>query len=44
MIELRESVVAACGLPAPSGEPHVLCSPGVDVDVFALRKVGAAVR
>jgi uncharacterized protein len=38
-IEVRESMVAACGLPATSGPPHVLYSPGVDVDVFALKKV-----
>ena len=39
VLEVRESVVAACGLPATSGPPHVLYSPGVDVDVFALEKV-----
>jgi uncharacterized protein YqjF (DUF2071 family) len=38
-IEVRESMVAACGLPATSGPPHVLYSPGVDVDVFALKNV-----
>jgi uncharacterized protein YqjF (DUF2071 family) len=37
--EVRESVVAACGLPATRGPPHVLFSPGVDVDVFALRRI-----
>jgi uncharacterized protein YqjF (DUF2071 family) len=37
--EVRESVVAAAGLPATSGPPHVLWSPGVDVDVFALKEV-----
>ncbi len=35
--EVTESVVAACGLPASSGPPHALYSPGVDVDVFALK-------
>ncbi len=35
--ELSESMVSALGLPAPSGPPHVLYSPGVDVDVFALK-------
>jgi uncharacterized protein len=35
--ELSESMVSALGLPAPSGAPHALYSPGVDVDVFALR-------
>lgn len=35
--ELSESMVSVLGLPAPSGPPHVLYSPGVDVDVFALR-------
>ena len=39
VIEVSESVVAAAGLPATSGPPHVLYSPGVDVDVFALRPV-----
>ncbi|AGP35709.1 hypothetical protein BE21_39055 [Sorangium cellulosum] len=34
---VEESVVAAAGLPAPQGAPHVLFSPGVDVDVYALR-------
>jgi uncharacterized protein len=38
--EVRESVVAAAGLPATSGPPaHALYSPGVDVDVFALHDV-----
>ncbi len=36
VLEVRESVVAAAGLPATSGPPHVLYSPGVDVDVFPL--------
>ena len=39
VLDVRETVVAAAGLPATSGAPHVLYSPGVDVDVFALRKV-----
>ena len=40
VIEVRESVVAAAGLPATSGPPaHVLYSPGVDVDVFPLQPV-----
>ncbi len=38
-IEVRESMVAASGLPATSGPPHVLWSPGVDVDVFALKRL-----
>jgi uncharacterized protein YqjF (DUF2071 family) len=38
-LEVRESMVTACGLPATSGPPHVLYSPGVDVDVFVLKKV-----
>jgi len=37
--EVRESMVRATGLPQPSGDPHVLYSPGVDVDVFALKPV-----
>ncbi|WP_437625860.1 YqjF family protein [Sorangium sp. So ce1151] len=36
---VEESVVAAAGLPAPEGAPHVLYSPGVDVDVYALAPV-----
>jgi hypothetical protein len=39
LMEWRESVVKAAKLPEPQGEPHVLYSPGVDVDVFALRPV-----
>jgi uncharacterized protein YqjF (DUF2071 family) len=37
--EVRESMVRATGLPQPSGDPHALYSPGVDVDVFALKPV-----
>ncbi|WP_242516104.1 YqjF family protein [Sorangium cellulosum] len=39
VLHVEESVVAAAGLPAPDGAPHVLYSPGVDVDVYALRPV-----
>jgi uncharacterized protein YqjF (DUF2071 family) len=39
VLEVSESVVAAAGLPATSGPPHVLYSPGVDVDVFALKRL-----
>ena len=39
VLELSESMVSVLGLPAPSGAPHVLYSPGVDVDVFALERV-----
>jgi hypothetical protein len=39
VIDLTETLVVACGLPQPSGPPHALFSPGVDVDVFALRGV-----
>lgn len=35
--ELSETMVVASGLPAPVGKPLVLYSPGVDVDVYALR-------
>lgn len=42
VIEVSESMVAAAGMPATSGPPHVLWSPGVDVDVFALRPVDAS--
>lgn len=37
--EVRESMVRAAGLPDPTGDPHVLYSPGVDVDVFALKPI-----
>lgn len=36
VLELSESMVQAAGLPPPEGAPHVLYSPGVDVDVFKL--------
>jgi hypothetical protein len=40
VIAVRESVVAAAGLPPTSGPPaHALYSPGVDVDVFALESL-----
>ena len=31
-------LLQADGLPAPTGEPHVLFSPGVDVEIFPLRR------
>jgi uncharacterized protein YqjF (DUF2071 family) len=37
VLELRESMVTAAGLPVPEGEPLAHYSPGVDLDVFALR-------
>lgn len=39
VVELSETMVVASGLPAPEGAPHVLYSPGVDVDVYALRPI-----
>lgn len=39
VLELEQSVVQAAGLPAPEGAPHVLYSPGVDVDVFSLERL-----
>jgi uncharacterized protein YqjF (DUF2071 family) len=39
VLELRESMVVAAGFPAPEGAPLAHYAPGVDVDVFALRKV-----
>ena len=33
LLELRDDLVRAAGLPAPSGEPHVLWSPGVRVRI-----------
>jgi uncharacterized protein YqjF (DUF2071 family) len=41
VMEVRETVVAAAGLPPTSGPPHALFSPGVDVDVYALRPLEA---
>lgn len=38
ILDLRESMLTAAGLPAPSDGPHVLYSPGVDVDIFPLRE------
>jgi uncharacterized protein len=40
VLELRENIVTAAGLPAPVGPPHVLFSEGVDVDVYALERIG----
>lgn len=40
VLELRQTMVQAAGLPAPKGAPHALYSPGVDVDVYALEAVG----
>ena len=40
LLDVRESVVAAAGLPATNGPPvHILYSPGVDVDVYALHPI-----
>ena len=40
IVHLTEGIVSAAGLPAPSGLPPLVhCSPGVDVEVFALRAV-----
>lgn len=36
LLELRQNMVEAAGLPAPEGAPHVLWSPGVDIDVYGL--------
>jgi uncharacterized protein YqjF (DUF2071 family) len=43
LTDLRETVVAAAGLPRPAGEPHVLYSPGVDVEMSAARPLAADV-
>ena len=37
LLELEQNLLAACSLPASSGAPHVLFSPGVDVEVFGLK-------
>lgn len=42
VLSLKESMVVANGMPEPIGAPLALYSPGVDVDVFALRPVSAA--
>jgi uncharacterized protein YqjF (DUF2071 family) len=39
VLELRETMVRAAGLPAPEGAPHALYSPGVDVDVYGLEEL-----
>ncbi|MDP2305611.1 MAG: DUF2071 domain-containing protein [Pseudomonadota bacterium] len=40
VLQCEEGLVAAAGLPAPGGLPDLVhASPGVDVEVFALRKV-----
>ncbi len=41
LVALRESLVSAAGLPQPCGEPIAHYAPGVDVDVYALRNLGA---
>jgi uncharacterized protein len=40
VLEVEQSMSTAAGLPETSGPPHALYSPGVDVDVYALRAVG----
>jgi uncharacterized protein len=42
LVECDESLVAACGLPAPVGKPVVLWSPGVDVRIGRPRIIGRA--
>jgi hypothetical protein len=37
LLELRETMTSAAGLPAPADRPHLLFSPGVDVDIYPLR-------
>ena len=37
--QVRDGMVAAAGLPAPSAAPLALYSPGVDVDVYALAPI-----
>ena len=36
VLELDDQLVMAAGLPAPQGEPHVLFSPQVTVEVDSL--------
>ncbi len=38
LLSLRENCVRAAGFSAPHGAPHVLYSPGVEVEVWALEK------
>lgn len=37
VLELSHTMLRANGLPQPDGPPHALYSPGVDVDIYALR-------
>lgn len=41
LLELSDDLVRAAGLPAPVGEPHVLCSPGVSVRIGRPRPLDA---
>jgi len=38
-IAIDQTVIEAAGLPSPTGDPHALYSPGVDVEVAWLQKV-----
>ena len=38
-VSIEQDVIQVAGLPAPDGEPHAQCSPGVDVEVGWLRRV-----
>ena len=39
LLRCDESLVTAAGLPAPTGDPYVLWSPGVDVRIARPRRV-----
>ena len=41
LISCEDSLVVAAGLPAPAGQPVVLCSPGVDVRIGRPRSIPA---
>ncbi|MCB0962540.1 MAG: DUF2071 domain-containing protein, partial [Acidimicrobiales bacterium] len=41
VLDWDETLIAAAGLPAPEGEPHVLWSPGVEVRIALPHRTGA---
>jgi uncharacterized protein YqjF (DUF2071 family) len=41
IVELRESIVEAAGITRPEERASALWSPGVDVEVFGLKRVTA---
>jgi uncharacterized protein YqjF (DUF2071 family) len=39
LLDLDDSLITAAGLPAPSGSPHVLYSPGVSTTIRSLERL-----